>query len=52
VAILPDDGFPLKLPAMAIFDRLRDAWGCEECRFYRRAALALGALAACAWFLL
>ena len=26
---------------MAFLDRLRDAWECEACRFYRRAALAL-----------
>jgi hypothetical protein len=37
---------------MAFLDRLRDAWECETCRFYRRAALALGVLAACAWLLL
>jgi len=37
---------------MAYFDWLREAWSCQECRFYRRAALALSALAACAWFLL
>jgi hypothetical protein len=37
---------------MAFFERLRDAWECEACRFYRRAALALGVLAACAWLLL
>jgi hypothetical protein len=39
---------------MAYFEleRLRTAWDCEKCRFYRRAALALGALAVCSWILL
>jgi hypothetical protein len=50
--ILPDSRFALKLMAMTFLVRLRDAWDCAECRFYRRAALALGALVACAWFLL
>ena len=50
--ILPDSRFALKLMAMTFFVRLRDAWDCAECRFYRRAALALGVLAACFWFLL
>src|SRR5262245_57441760 len=52
VAILPDDRLALKLSAMTFLDRLRVAWACEECRFYRRAALALGVLAACAWLVL
>jgi len=52
VAILPDGRLALKLSAMAFLDRLRVAWGCEECRYYRRAALTLGVLAACAWLLL
>ena len=51
-AILPDGRSALKLQAMAYLDRLRDAWECEACRFYRRAAFALGVLAACAWLLL
>jgi hypothetical protein len=37
---------------MALSERLRDAWHCEACRFYRRAALALCLLAAGAWLLL
>ena len=51
-AILPDGPWALKLSAMAILERLREAWQCEACRFYRRAALALGLLAAGAWLLL
>jgi hypothetical protein len=51
-AILPDGRFALKLRPMTFFDRLHTAWDCKECRFYRRAALALGALAVCSWILL
>jgi hypothetical protein len=38
--------------AMTFHRRFRQAWDCRECRVYRRAALALGLLAACSWFLL
>jgi hypothetical protein len=51
-AILPEGGFVLKLAAMPFADRVRTAWDCRECRFYRRTALALGLLAACSWYLL
>jgi len=37
---------------MTLADRLRMAWACEACRFYRRMALAVGALAILAWVLL
>jgi hypothetical protein len=37
---------------MKLRDCLRQAWDCRECRTYRRAALALGLLAACSWLLL
>ncbi len=33
-------------------ERLRVAWGCEECRFYRRCALALALLFVVAWMVL
>lgn len=36
---------------MTLVDRLRAAWACVECRFYRRTALALVALAALFWML-
>jgi hypothetical protein len=52
VAILPERGFALKLVAMSTLDRLRAAWDCKECRFYRRAALVVGGLALCSWLLL
>jgi hypothetical protein len=50
--ILPDGCLALKLMAMTYFAHLRDAWDCTQCRFYRRAGLALGVLAACFWLLL
>jgi hypothetical protein len=34
---------------MALVDRVRDAWDCEECRRYRRAALAVLLLAVASW---
>ncbi len=37
---------------MAAIDRVRTAWGCAECRRYRRVALALSVAALCAWVLL
>jgi hypothetical protein len=37
---------------MSVLDRLRVAWNCAECRFYRRAALACTALAFCTGILL
>jgi hypothetical protein len=36
---------------MTLVDRLRAAWACAECRFYRRTALALVALATLFWML-
>jgi hypothetical protein len=36
---------------MTLADRLRIAWACEACRFYRRIALALGVLAIAVWLL-
>jgi hypothetical protein len=36
---------------MTLADRLRAAWACEACRFYRRVALALAALAVGVWLL-
>jgi hypothetical protein len=37
---------------MSFHDRLRAAWACEECRLYRRAALALALLGVVSWMLL
>jgi hypothetical protein len=34
---------------MQLARRLREAWDCAECRFYRRAALLLLAAALIAW---
>jgi hypothetical protein len=36
---------------MSTIDRLRAAWACEECRFYRRAGVVLAVLAGVVWML-
>jgi hypothetical protein len=36
---------------MTLADRLRIAWACDACRFYRRVALLLGGLALAVWLL-
>jgi hypothetical protein len=36
---------------MTLADRVRAAWGCAECRFYRWIALGLVALAFLVWML-
>jgi hypothetical protein len=50
--ILPDGAFALKFQLMPSLQRLRAAWDCAECRFYRRAALVCAALALGTWILL
>jgi hypothetical protein len=44
-------GITPQASAMPFFDRLRAAWGCEQCRFYRRLMLVLATLALVTWVL-